>query len=136
MMGFANISARPRLKSGSTLPAGTRPIRKRQATFYLRGNYRPKTGGERVTAPLLAKVPFGRGTIIFTSFHNEKVNSELETKLLKFLVFAAVTAKETAAAQEDDDFRRLLSSERKPVEHLRRGPASYQHLHERQAPAA
>jgi hypothetical protein len=71
-----------------------------KATFYLRGDYRPKTGGERVTAPLLARVPFERGTIIFTSFHNEKVNSELETKLLKFLVFAAVTAKETAAAHK------------------------------------
>jgi hypothetical protein len=71
-----------------------------KATFYLRGDYRPKTGGDHVTAPLLARVPFERGTIIFTSFHNEKVNSELETKLLKFLVFAAVTAKETAAAHK------------------------------------
>ena len=52
-----------------------------------------------ITAPLLVKVPFQHGTIIFTSFHNEKVNSELETKLLRFLVFAAVTAKDTAAAQ-------------------------------------
>ena len=52
-----------------------------------------------MTAPLLVKVPFEQGTIIFTSFHNEKVNSELETKLLKFLVFAAVTARETAEAK-------------------------------------
>jgi hypothetical protein len=71
-----------------------------KATIYLRGEYRPKAGGDRITAPLLVKVPFERGTIIFTSFHNEKVNSELETKLLRFLVFAAVTAKDTAAAQK------------------------------------
>ncbi len=70
-----------------------------KATFYLRGEYRAKTGSDRVTAPLLVKVPFEHGTIIFTSFHNEKVNSELETKLLRFLVFAAVTAKDTAAAE-------------------------------------
>ena len=48
----------------------------------------------------MVKALFERGTIIFTSFHNEKVNSELETKLLRFLVFAAVTAKETAQAQK------------------------------------
>jgi hypothetical protein len=71
-----------------------------KATIYLRGDYRPNTGGDHVTAPLLVKVPFERGTIIFTSFHNEKVNTELETELLRFLVFAAVTAKETVAAQK------------------------------------
>lgn len=67
---------------------------------YLRGEYRPNVGNTRVSAPLLVKVPFEQGTIIFTSFHNEKVNSELETKMLRFLVFAAVTAKETAEAQK------------------------------------
>jgi len=72
-----------------------------QVTLYLRGSYRTNNGGgSRVVAPLLVKALFERGTIIFTSFHNEKVNSELETKLLRFLVFAAVTAKETAQAQK------------------------------------
>ncbi len=69
------------------------------ATVYLRGEYRTE-GGSRITAPLLIKVPFEQGTIIFTSFHNEKVNNALETKLLEFLVFAAVTAKETAEARK------------------------------------
>ncbi len=90
----------------------------RGATEYLRGRYRtnatgetiesgqpanssattghrPNSTGETVESPLLVRVPFGQGAIIFTSFHNEKVNSELETKLLQFLVFTAVTAKET-----------------------------------------
>lgn len=72
-----------------------------QTTVYLQGAYRPKDGeGTPITAPLLVKAPFEQGTIIFTSFHNEKVNSEVETKLLRFLVFAAVTAKETAQAQK------------------------------------
>jgi hypothetical protein len=43
-------------------------------------------------APLLVKFGFGKGTVIFTSFHNEKQNSEIESKLLKYLVFSAVTA--------------------------------------------
>ncbi len=48
--------------------------------------------GDRVTGPLLVDIPFGDGTIIFTSFHNEKQNSKTETELLRYLVFASVTA--------------------------------------------
>jgi hypothetical protein len=65
------------------------------ATVYIQGRYRAFEGGTITESPLLVRVPFEQGAIIFTSFHNEKVNSELETKLLQFLVFAAVTAKET-----------------------------------------
>ena len=71
-----------------------------KAKVYLRGEYTAKSAGQKVMAPLLVTVPFEKGTIIFTSFHNEKVNSEVETKLLKFLVFAAVIAKETSQAQQ------------------------------------
>jgi hypothetical protein len=42
--------------------------------------------------PLLVKFGFDKGTVIFTSFHNESQNSEVERKLLKYLVFSAVTA--------------------------------------------
>ncbi len=42
--------------------------------------------------PLLVKFAFDKGTVIFTSFHNESQNSEIEQKLLKYLVFHAVTA--------------------------------------------
>jgi hypothetical protein len=69
------------------------------STVYLRGSYISEDGGS-ITAPLLVKVPFEKGTIIFTSFHNEKVNSEIETKLLKFLVFSAVTAEESSKVQK------------------------------------
>ena len=44
------------------------------------------------TAPLMVKMSFNKGTIIFTSFHNEKQNSEIEKKLLQYLVFSLVTA--------------------------------------------
>ncbi len=71
-----------------------------KVTVYLRGPYRSTGNASTIVAPLLIKAPFEQGTIIFTSFHNEKVNSKLETKLLQFLVFAAVTAKETAEAQK------------------------------------
>lgn len=48
--------------------------------------------GNRVTVPLLVRFPLGEGNVIFTSFHNEKQQSEKELELLKFLVFSAVTA--------------------------------------------
>jgi len=48
--------------------------------------------GKRSVCPLLVKFPFEKGTVIFTSFHNESQNSEIEQKLLKYLVFSAVTA--------------------------------------------
>jgi hypothetical protein len=57
---------------------------------------RPPAPRDLVKAPLLVKFPEGKGTVIFTSFHNETVNSEIETKLLRYLVFTAVTAKEEA----------------------------------------
>jgi hypothetical protein len=48
--------------------------------------------GDPAVAPLLVRFGFGKGTVIFTSFHNEKQNSELEKKLLQYLVFTLVTA--------------------------------------------
>ena len=59
---------------------------------YMRGTYETKAGSKE-TAPLLVRFPLKDGTVIFTSFHNEKQNSETEMKLLKYLVFTAVTAK-------------------------------------------
>ena len=48
--------------------------------------------GQRKTAPLLVKFPHKDGTVIFTSFHNEKQNNQTALKLLRYLVFAAMTA--------------------------------------------
>ena len=67
-------------------------------TVYMRGTYQPEAGGEQ-HSPLLVKFPAHDGTVIFTSFHNEKQNSETELKLLRYLVFSAVTAEVEAKVQ-------------------------------------
>lgn len=62
---------------------------------YLRGRYKSTSDRDR-ESPLLVKFPVGDGAVIFTSFHNEEQNSEVEIKLLKYLVFATVTAQTEA----------------------------------------
>ncbi len=66
-------------------------FRGREVKTYLRGTYAAQ--GKRVESPLLVRIPVGRGAILFTSFHNEKQNSRTELELLKYLVFATVTAR-------------------------------------------
>lgn len=68
-----------------------------RVTTLLQGRYRRQRQpydrtGVPDFAPLLVKMTAGKGTVIFTSFHNEKQNSELEKKLLQYLVFRLVTA--------------------------------------------
>jgi len=60
-------------------------------TTYLEGTF-ATTDGVQKKSPLLVKFPLGQGNVVFTSFHNEKQNSEKERQLLKYLVFSAVTA--------------------------------------------
>lgn len=67
-------------------------------TVYMRGRYQTEAGGEQ-ESPLLVRFPVHDGTVIFTSFHNEKQNSETELKLLRYLVFSAVTAEEETKVQ-------------------------------------
>ena len=68
-------------------------------TPYLRGNF-ATLGGGSMAGELLVKFPFEKGSVIFTSFHNEAQNSQLETELLRYLVFAAVTAREEANVKQ------------------------------------
>ena len=60
-------------------------------TVYLKGSV-PTTAGVSIDAPLMVKFNCGKGSVLFTSFHNTKQNSEDEAKLLKFLVLSTVTA--------------------------------------------
>jgi len=62
-------------------------------TTYLSGTYTLRDG-IRQTGPLLVTFPHGEGTVVFTSFHNEAQNTELELELLRHLVFTTVTARE------------------------------------------
>ena len=57
----------------------------------IEGKYQRQRGGIS-KAPLLVKFQWHKGTVIFTSFHNERQNSTIEQQLLKYLVFSAVTA--------------------------------------------
>jgi hypothetical protein len=58
----------------------------------LKGKYRKHKSTESATAPLMVKFRFKKGTVIFTSFHNEKQNSRTEKQLLQYLVFSLETA--------------------------------------------
>ena len=92
---------------GSTVPLRFDMPQWKTASFLtdkvkvlLEGRYKKQNGLGHAVAPLLVKFQVGKGTVIFTSFHNEKQNSDVETKLLKFLVFSAVTAQAESKAMQ------------------------------------
>ncbi len=58
----------------------------------IKGKYRKDRSTIVAEAPLMVKFSVGKGTVVFTSFHNEKQNSDLEKQLLQYLVFSLVTA--------------------------------------------
>ncbi len=59
----------------------------------IQGRFRKyKAESQVIEAPLMVRFEVGKGTVIFTSFHNERQNSETETKLLQYIVFSLVTA--------------------------------------------
>ena len=76
----------------------------------IRGTYK-SVDAEQIEAPLLVKFRQGKGTVIFTSFHNEAQNSQQELQLLRYLVFSAVTAKEEALHAADDALGRVLAGQ-------------------------
>ncbi len=65
----------------------------------IRGTYK-SVDSQWIEAPLLVRFQRERGTVIFTSFHNEAQNNQQELELLRYLVFSAVTAKEEALTQQ------------------------------------
>lgn len=68
---------------------------------YLEGRFKDDTKqANELTGALLVQFPFERGNVIFTSFHNEAQNSETERELLRYLVFATVTARLEAGVQQ------------------------------------
>ncbi len=72
-----------------------------EAIPYLRGKFKTMEGRE-MTGSLLVRFPFEKGNVIFTSFHNERQNTQIEQELLRYLVFATVTA------QEESEVRRTM----------------------------
>jgi hypothetical protein len=68
-----------------------------EVTTLIKGKYRKQRHkndhiGDPAEAPLLVKFKAGKGTVIFTSFHNEEKNAAVEKKLLQYLVFSLVVA--------------------------------------------
>ena len=73
----------------------------------LKGKYIKDKSKETATAPLMVKFRVEKGTVIFTSFHNEKQNSRTEKQLLQYLVFSLETAgieAEIESSNEKDKF--------------------------------
>lgn len=58
----------------------------------IQGTYIKEVSRQPALAPLMVKFQINEGTVIFTSFHNEKQNSRIEKQLLQYLVFSLVTA--------------------------------------------
>jgi hypothetical protein len=79
-------------------------------TVYLKGGYRADGAGQRKIAPLLVKFPVNKGNVIFTSFHNEKQNSETEMQLLRYLVFTTLQAKVESQLEKAMQFKPQQSS--------------------------
>lgn len=75
------------------------PFDASRVTVCLTGQYRNQRG-ELQSAPLLVKFQVGRGTVIFTSFHHTKNDSEIVRRLLDYLVFASVNARSEARVRE------------------------------------
>ena len=74
---------------------------------------------KRSETPLLVKFGFDKGTVIFTSFHNAAQNSELERKLLQYLVFTAVTVQ-----VEAELLKHMIAAGFVPLETRRLGVSS------------
>lgn len=70
-----------------------------KVTVCLKGMYRNNLGQSR-PAPLLVKFRVQKGTVIFTSFHHAKNDTEIVRKLLDYLVFATVNARSEARVKD------------------------------------
>jgi hypothetical protein len=91
-LGAKQVALRFDLPQWKTAAFGGERVKVLMKARYL---VQPPEGSEPTQwaeTPLLVKFGFDKGTVIFTSFHNEAQNSEVEKKLLKYLVFSAVTA--------------------------------------------
>jgi hypothetical protein len=71
-----------------------------KVTLGMQGTYKSENFGEVQDAPLLVKFRFGKGNVIFTSFHNSRQVTEVTVKLLNHLVFHAVTARAESEQNE------------------------------------
>ena len=91
-LGTSHVPLRFNLSEWKTAAFGGERVKVLMKARYLVQPPKGAAPQKWAEAPLLVKFGFDKGTVIFTSFHNEAQNSEVEKKLLKYLVFSAVTA--------------------------------------------
>jgi hypothetical protein len=85
-------------------PAAFNPQR---AKFYLAAQVNG-FAGQSMVVPLLAKFQCGKGSVIFTSFHNAKNLTPATEKLLLYIVFSAINSEvetKTQTAATMDEFK-------------------------------
>ena len=58
--------------------------------IYLTGSFRTSYG-YKMNRPILVSFRYGAGEVVYTSFHNHKQPTEVEEKLLKFLILKPVS---------------------------------------------
>jgi hypothetical protein len=85
-----------------------------KVTVGLQGTYR-NNQGQALSVPLLVKFRVQKGTVIFTSFHHSKNDSQIVQKLLEFLVFASVNARSEARVKELMQHSQFALDEMRPV---------------------
>jgi hypothetical protein len=85
------------VRLGFELP-GWKPaaFHRNKVTVAMEGTYPADSGGLIENAPLLVKFAHKKGTVIFTSFHNNKQLNSVTEKLLNYLVFRGVNARAEA----------------------------------------
>jgi hypothetical protein len=90
------------------------PFDPAKVSVCLNGTYR-NNRGQALSAPLLVKFRFQKGTVIFTSFHHVKNDSEIVTKLLDYLVFTSVNARSEARLREAMQRSNFAPQEMRPL---------------------
>jgi hypothetical protein len=85
-----------------------------KVTVCLKGTYRNNLG-QVSSVPLLVKFRVQKGTVIFTSFHHTKNDSEIVQKLLEYLVFSSISARSEARVKDLMSRSHFAPQEMRPV---------------------
>lgn len=67
---------------------------------YLTGDMQDYGGETRAGRPLAVAFGHGKGRVVFTSFHNQQQTSDVEKKLLNYLILLTTTDKSSVALQQ------------------------------------
>lgn len=99
-----------------------------KVTVCLQGYYR-NNFGQGMTVPLLVKFRCQKGTVIFTSFHHTKNDSEVVKKMLDYLIFASVNARSEARVNDMMQRSRFAAKDLRPAVLTAGKPTNATHDH-------